>query len=165
MPSNRPYAASDFVKPVPSPNSPGTIYAVQIRSHYSFGALPNFFWLIVRGGVWSSQKLSLASGPTGSFHSHLPVTILTCTQGACSRTLAAGMTVSGKSWGRADDTFGVAGVVNSISGQHKAYLNAGRGILVGDGKLTNPGAEQLHGSRSRQSLPLDPQAVPNHAHA
>jgi high affinity Mn2+ porin len=60
------------------------------------------------------------------------------------RTLAAGMTVSGKIWGRADDTFGLAGVVNSISGQHKAYLNAGGlGILVGDGKLTNPGAEQI----------------------
>jgi len=60
------------------------------------------------------------------------------------RTLAAGVTVSGKSWGRADDTFGLAGVVNSISGQHKAYLNAGGlGILVGDGKLTNPGPEQI----------------------
>ena len=60
------------------------------------------------------------------------------------RTLVAGVSVSGKSWGRADDTFGLAGVVNSISGQHKAYLNAGGlGILVGDGKLTNPGAEQI----------------------
>jgi high affinity Mn2+ porin len=60
------------------------------------------------------------------------------------RTLAAGMAVSGKSWGRAEDTFGLAGVVNSISGQHKAYLNAGGlGILVGDGKLPNPGAEQI----------------------
>jgi high affinity Mn2+ porin len=60
------------------------------------------------------------------------------------RTVAAGVTVSGKSWGRADDTFGLAGVVNSISGQHKAYLNAGGlGILVGDGKLTNPGPEQI----------------------
>jgi high affinity Mn2+ porin len=60
------------------------------------------------------------------------------------RTLAAGTAVSGKSWGRAEDTFGLAGVVNSISAQHKAYLNAGGlGILVGDGKLTNPGSEQI----------------------
>ena len=60
------------------------------------------------------------------------------------RTLAAGVTVSGKSWGRADDTFGLAGVVNSISGQHQAFLDAGGlGILVGDGKLPNPGAEQI----------------------
>jgi high affinity Mn2+ porin len=60
------------------------------------------------------------------------------------RTLAAGMAVSGKRWGRADDTFGLAGVVNNISGQHKAFLNAGGlGILVGDGKLTNPRPEQI----------------------
>jgi len=59
-------------------------------------------------------------------------------------TLAAGVTVTGKNWGRADDTFGLAGVVNSISGQHKTFLNAGGlGILVGDGKLTNPGSEQI----------------------
>jgi high affinity Mn2+ porin len=69
------------------------------------------------------------------------------------RTLAAGMTVSGKSWGRAEDTFGLAGIVNSISGQHKAYLNAGGlGILVGDGKLTNPGPEQI--IEMYYSLPL-----------
>jgi high affinity Mn2+ porin len=31
-----------------------------------------------------------------------------------------------------------------ISSQHQAYLNAGGlGILVGDGKLPNPGAEQI----------------------
>jgi high affinity Mn2+ porin len=60
------------------------------------------------------------------------------------RTLAAGVTVSGKSWGRADDTFGLAGVINGISGPHKAFLNAGGlGILVGDGKLPNPGPEQI----------------------
>jgi high affinity Mn2+ porin len=60
------------------------------------------------------------------------------------RTLAAGVTVSGKSWGRAEDTFGLAGVVNSIWGQHQAFLNAGGlGILVGDGKLPNPGPEQI----------------------
>jgi high affinity Mn2+ porin len=60
------------------------------------------------------------------------------------RTLAAGVTVSGKSWGRAEDTFGLAGVVNSIWGQHQAFLNAGGlGILVGDGKLPNSGPEQI----------------------
>jgi high affinity Mn2+ porin len=69
------------------------------------------------------------------------------------RTLAAGVTVSGKSWGRADDTVGLAGVVNAISGQHEAFLNAGGlGILVGDGKLTNPGSEQI--IEMYYSLPL-----------
>jgi high affinity Mn2+ porin len=60
------------------------------------------------------------------------------------RTVAAGLALSGKRWGRPDDTFGLAGVINMISDQHQAYLNAGGlGILVGDGKLPNPGAEQI----------------------
>jgi hypothetical protein len=57
------------------------------------------------------------------------------------RTVAAGLSVSGKQWGRDDDTFGIAGVVNGISAGvvngisnvHQAFLNAGGlGILVGD---------------------------------
>jgi high affinity Mn2+ porin len=59
-------------------------------------------------------------------------------------TVAAGLSISGKQWGRDDDTFGIAGVVNGISAAHKAYLNAGGlGILVGDGKLPNPGDEKI----------------------
>jgi hypothetical protein len=40
--------------------------------------------------------------------------------------------------------FGLAGVVNAISSEHIAYLNAGGlGILVGDGQLPHPGLEQI----------------------
>ncbi|MGD0024464.1 MAG: carbohydrate porin [Xanthobacteraceae bacterium] len=43
-----------------------------------------------------------------------------------------------------DDTFGLAGVVNGISAEHEAFLNAGGlGILVGDGMLSHPGPEQI----------------------
>jgi high affinity Mn2+ porin len=60
------------------------------------------------------------------------------------RTVAAGFSVSGKQWGRDDDTFGIAGVVNGISVVHQAFLNAGGlGILVGDGQLPNPGTERI----------------------
>jgi high affinity Mn2+ porin len=60
------------------------------------------------------------------------------------RTVAAGFSVSGKQWGRDNDTFGIAGVVNGISGVHQAFLNAGGlGILVGDGQLPNPGSEKI----------------------
>ena len=60
------------------------------------------------------------------------------------RTAAAGLSLSGKLWGRPDDTFGIAGVVNGISAVHRAYLNAGGlGILVGDGRLPHPGPEQI----------------------
>jgi high affinity Mn2+ porin len=60
------------------------------------------------------------------------------------RTVAAGLSISGRQWGRDDDTFGIAGVVNGISNIHQAFLNAGGlGILVGDGMLPHPGNEQI----------------------
>ena len=38
----------------------------------------------------------------------------------------------------------IGGVINGITGQHEAFLNAGGlGILVGDGKLPNPGTERI----------------------
>jgi high affinity Mn2+ porin len=60
------------------------------------------------------------------------------------RTVAAGLALSGKQWGRPDDTFGLAGVVNGITSVHQAFLNAGGlGILVGDGMLPHPGLEHI----------------------
>ena len=60
------------------------------------------------------------------------------------RTVAAGLSLAGKQWGRPDDTVGVAGVVNGITSEHVAFLNAGGlGILVGDGMLPHPGPEQI----------------------
>jgi high affinity Mn2+ porin len=60
------------------------------------------------------------------------------------RTVSGGVSISGKSWGRPDDTIGVAGVVNGISSAHVAFLNAGGlGILIGDGQLTNYGLEKI----------------------
>jgi len=60
------------------------------------------------------------------------------------RTVAAGLSLKGKQWGRPDDTFGLAGIVNDISGVHQQFLNAGGlGILVGDGMLPHPGPEQI----------------------
>jgi high affinity Mn2+ porin len=60
------------------------------------------------------------------------------------RTVAAGLSLSGKQWGRPDDTVGLAGVVNGITGVHQAFLNAGGlGILVGDGMLPHPGLEHI----------------------
>jgi high affinity Mn2+ porin len=60
------------------------------------------------------------------------------------RTVAGGLSLKGKQWGRADDTFGLAGIVNQISGVHQQFLNdGGLGILVGDGMLPHPGPEQI----------------------
>jgi high affinity Mn2+ porin len=60
------------------------------------------------------------------------------------RTISGGISLSGKSWGRPDDTIGVAGIINGISSAHIAFLNAGgKGVLVGDGELPNPRVEKI----------------------
>ncbi|MDE2468527.1 MAG: carbohydrate porin, partial [Bradyrhizobium sp.] len=59
-------------------------------------------------------------------------------------TVAGGASLSGKLWGRSDDTLGIVGIVNMISKEHQAYLAAG-GLtaLIGDGMLPHPGPEQI----------------------
>jgi high affinity Mn2+ porin len=60
------------------------------------------------------------------------------------RTAVVGLSLNGKRWGRPDDTVGLAGIDNGISAIREQYLNAGGlGILVGDGRLTHPEAEQI----------------------
>jgi high affinity Mn2+ porin len=60
------------------------------------------------------------------------------------RTASAGVSLNGKTWGRPDDTVGIAGVVNGVSNIHEEFLNlGGLGILVGDGALPHPGLEQI----------------------
>jgi len=60
------------------------------------------------------------------------------------RTVAAGGSLTGARWGRKDDTVALALVVDGISKLHEEYLAAGGlGILVGDGRLPHPGAEQI----------------------
>jgi len=60
------------------------------------------------------------------------------------RTISAGLSLSGKRWGRSGDTVALASVVNEISTIHQQYFAAGGlGILIGDGQLPHPGAEQI----------------------
>lgn len=52
------------------------------------------------------------------------------------RSLSGGVSIKGSSWGRADDTIGIAGAVNGLSGAHRDFLAAGGlGLLIGDGQL------------------------------
>jgi len=60
------------------------------------------------------------------------------------RTVSFGGSLNGTSWGRPDDTVGLAGVFNGISRVHERYLDAGGiGVLVGDGTLPRPGTEMI----------------------
>ena len=72
------------------------------------------------------------------------------------RTIAAGASIKGTQWGRPNDTVGIAGVINNISGVHQAFFNAGGlGIVIGDGMLPHPGARTDH----RELLQLRPHAL------
>lgn len=67
--------------------------------------------------------------------------------------MSGGLSLSGNLWGRRDDTFGLAGVINGISGEHQAYLNAGGlGLQIGDGAVTNYGPEKI--VETYYSLPI-----------
>jgi high affinity Mn2+ porin len=60
------------------------------------------------------------------------------------RTLSAGVSLSGKQWGRPNDTIGAAFTINQISGIHQQFFNyGGLGILIGDDQLPNPGLERI----------------------
>ena len=60
------------------------------------------------------------------------------------RTIAVGLSLIGKRWGRPDDTFGFAAIANAITPIHAQFLNeGGLGILIGDGQLPHPGLEQI----------------------
>ncbi len=54
-----------------------------------------------------------------------------------NESAAAGLSLDGKRWGRPEDTWGIAGVVNAISSDQRKFLEqGGLGILVGDGRLS-----------------------------
>ncbi len=60
------------------------------------------------------------------------------------RSIELGASLKGSAWHRPDDRVGLAAIDNGISGEREAYLAlGGLGILVGDGRLPHPGAEQI----------------------
>jgi high affinity Mn2+ porin len=60
------------------------------------------------------------------------------------RTVSTGLSLKGSAWRRRRDTVGLALIDNGISAAREQYLNAGGlGVLVGDGKLPHPGAEEI----------------------
>jgi len=60
-----------------------------------------------------------------------------------NRALSGGLSLKGARWGRPDDTVGVAGIFNTISGDARNYFaHGGLGLLIGDGTL-DYGAEKI----------------------
>ncbi|GGB20951.1 hypothetical protein GCM10011511_50900 [Puia dinghuensis] len=59
------------------------------------------------------------------------------------QTVSAGLSLKGTTWKRDFDVFGIAGLLNAISADHRAYLKAGGyGFIIGDGNL-NYGHEAI----------------------
>jgi high affinity Mn2+ porin len=55
----------------------------------------------------------------------------------CDESLSLGTTITGTAWHRPSDTVGLAGVVEGLSPEARAYFAAGgMGIVIGDGRLT-----------------------------
>lgn len=86
------------------------------------------------------------------------------------RALAVGAALQGVRWGRKSDIVGLAMLANRASAARQQYLAAGGlGILVGDGRLPNPGAEQIAegyyrvGLGEHMHLTLDLQRIINPA--
>ncbi|MBW4890216.1 carbohydrate porin [Mucilaginibacter sp. HMF5004] len=60
------------------------------------------------------------------------------------QTISAGLNYTGAQWKRPNDVFGLAGVINGISDDHRAFLNAGGyGFIIGDGKLPHYATEKI----------------------
>ncbi len=60
------------------------------------------------------------------------------------RSVSVGAFIAGSRWGRPEDAVGLAGVINGLSPDHAAFLNAGGiGFMVGDGRLPNYKTEQI----------------------
>jgi high affinity Mn2+ porin len=61
-----------------------------------------------------------------------------------NRSASGGVSFGGAAWGRPSDSFGIALVVNGLSGDARDYFAAGGlGILIGDGRLPHYGAETI----------------------
>lgn len=60
------------------------------------------------------------------------------------QAVSGGLSLAGTRWHRAQDTIGLALIRNQISAERQRYFAAGGlGILVGDGQLPHPQAEQI----------------------
>jgi high affinity Mn2+ porin len=60
------------------------------------------------------------------------------------QSFSLGMSLKGVAWGRPDDVVGLAGVINTISSDERAFLAAGGvSILIGDGQLKKYAPEEI----------------------
>jgi high affinity Mn2+ porin len=114
--------AEALAEPLTTPNYPDITLTRAVRTNYGFEA--NLEQAITSDlGVFAR-----ASWNTGLYE------IIAWTD--CDESLSAGAVLKGTSWGRPNDRIGVAGLIEGLSPEARAYFAAGGlGILIGDGAL------------------------------
>ena len=115
------YAAA-LAEPITTPNYPDITLVRQVRTNYGVNA--NLEQAITADlGVFSRASWSPGLDE-----------IIGWTD--CDESLSAGAQLKGTSWGRPNDRIGVAGVIDGLSPEARAYFAAGGlGIVIGDGAL------------------------------
>ena len=115
------YAAA-LAEPITTPNYPDITLVRQVRTNYGVNA--NLEQAITADlGVFSRASWSPGLDE-----------IIGWTD--CDESLSAGAQLKGTSWGRPNDKIGVAGVIDGLSPEARAYFAAGElGIVIGDGAL------------------------------
>jgi high affinity Mn2+ porin len=114
--------ADALAMPVTTPNYPDITQTREVRTNYGFvanveQAITDTFGMFSRAS-WSPGLVEIIGWTD------------------CDESLSFGTSLNGKDWGRPDDTIGVAGVVEGLSPEARAYFAAGGlGILIGDGAL------------------------------
>ncbi len=115
------YAAA-LAEPITTPNYPDITLVRQVRTNYGFNA--NLEQAIT-GDLGVFSRASWSPGLDE---------IIGWTD--CDESVSAGVVLKGTSWGRPNDKIGVAGVIDGLSPEARAYFAAGGlGILIGDGAL------------------------------
>jgi high affinity Mn2+ porin len=114
--------ADALAMPASTPNYPDITQTRQVRTNYGFVA--NLEQAITTDlGIFSRASWSPGL-----------VEIMGWTD--CDESLSFGGVLKGSAWGRPDDKIGLAGVVEGLSPEARAYFAAGGlGVLIGDGQL------------------------------
>ena len=114
--------ADALAMPVTTPGFPDITLTRQVRTNYGFVA-----------NIEQAITDDLGAFSRATWSPGL-VEIIGWTD--CDQSLSLGTVLKGTSWGRPDDRIGVAGVVEGLSSEARAYFKAGGlGILIGDGNL------------------------------
>jgi high affinity Mn2+ porin len=115
--------------PATTPNYPDITLTRQVRTNYGFvgnveQAITNDLGVFSRA-TWSPGLVEIIGWTD------------------CNKSLSFGTVLKGNAWGRPNDKIGVAGVIEGLSPEARAYFAAGGlGILIGDGQL-NYSPEQI----------------------